>query len=191
MSVALAAAALTDCDSAGGSGYGGLRTAITAGEPASPVHPPCTVCLSPDLNRFLRVSSTVFVCGQQAEAFHGHVRAACKISVFLPPMWMLPVGAASPRASTSPAPALWALSPSRSVSKSPFVSCPLNPPSPLFPPLSPNLALYLSVSSICCYLPCSITFGIEWKTLSNGRLQRSRFVSLRCNFCAAPAPFTF
>lgn len=128
MSVALAAAALTDCDSAGGSGYEGLRTAITAGEPASPVHPPCTVCMSPDLPRFLRVSSSVFVSGEQAEAFHGHARAASQISVFLSPMWMLPVGAASPHASTSPAPALWALSPSRSVSKSPFVSCPLNPP---------------------------------------------------------------
>ena len=32
---------------------------------------------------------------------------------------------------------------SRSASTSPFVSCPLNPPSPLFPPLSPNLPLYL------------------------------------------------
>lgn len=70
---------------------------------------------------------------------------------------------------------------SHSVSKSPFVSCPLNPPSLIpFLPLGPNLALRLSSQSISRYLLCNITYSnIECKAISK---KGCRDASLSCLF---------
>ena len=95
----------------------------------------------------------LFVCLQAAcrrtATFLSHAHMAHEITVFFPPMWTLPVNASSPLPSTSPASAQCCLSAPRShsVSESPFVSCPLNPPSPPLPSI-------LSVQiSLCASLP--------------------------------------
>lgn len=83
---------------------------------------------------------------------------------------------------------------SHSVSKSPFVSCPLNPPSLIpFLPLGPNLALRLSSQSISRYLLCNITYSnIECKAIRKKVIEMplclASLMFLLCYFCKIPSP---